>query len=176
MRERMCRHKTWRTHDDGYVRYLSQGRQRREEVSDGQMVMRCRAGKDGTTELAARVPVAPLNGVRSANPIVAAEAEAEGGVYLLRDAETQQVMRTGRTNDLLRREAEHALDPLLKDYKFETVYRTDVYAEQRGLEQELDWIHNPPLNYKNPIGPTNPNLHTYLDAAWNYLNKIQGTP
>lgn len=91
--------------------------------------------------------------VRSATPISAAEAEAKGGVYLLRDAETGQVIRTGRTNDLLRREAEHLRDPVLKDYDFKPVYRTDVYAEQRGLEQELDWIHNPPLNKVNPIKP-----------------------
>ena len=105
---------------------------------------------------------------------MAAEAEARGGVYLLRDVETGQVMRTGRTGDLAVREAQHARDPLLKDYKFEAVYRTDVYAEQRGLEQELDWIHNPPLNYINPIRPNHPLLHEYLDAAWNYLNKVQG--
>lgn len=113
-----------------------------------------------------------LQRVRSAEPVVAAEAEARGGVYLLRDAETGQVVRTGRTNDLAVREAQHARDPLLKDYEFEPVYRTDVYAKQRGLEQNLDWIHNPPLNYGNPIRPKHPVLHEYMDAAWNYLNRL----
>ena len=47
-------------------------------------------------------------------------------------------MRTGRTNDLVRRKGEHFRDPALKDFKFEPVYRTDLYAQQRGLEQELD--------------------------------------
>ena len=45
-------------------------------------------------------------------------------------------MRTGRTGNLAKREAQHALDPALKDCEFEPVYRTDNYAEQRGLEQE----------------------------------------
>jgi hypothetical protein len=107
---------------------------------------------------------------------LAAESEAEGGVYLLRDPETGQVMRTGRTNDLARRAAEHARNPALCNYDFETVYRTDVYAEQRGLEQELDWIHSPPLNKISPINPQNPNLQNYLNAANNYLDAQSGHP
>jgi hypothetical protein len=103
-------------------------------------------------------------------------AEPRGGIYLLRDADSQRVMRTGRTNDLLRREAEHALDPLLSDYEFEIVHRTDAYAEQRGLEQELDWVHNPPLNYKRPIDPNSARLLEYLRAANNYLDRKQGIP
>lgn len=98
-------------------------------------------------------------------------SEARGGVYLLRDVETGQVMRTGRTNDLLRRRGEHFRDPLLKDYRFEPVYRTDVYAERRGLEANLDWIHNPPLNYDRPIDPNNPNLQRYLQSANEYLDR-----
>jgi hypothetical protein len=96
--------------------------------------------------------------------------EARGGTYILRDVETGQVMRSGRTNDLLRRQAEHARDPLFKDFDFEPVHRTDCYATQRGLEQELDWIHNPPLNYNRPIDPRNPNLFDYLRAANGYLD------
>lgn len=99
------------------------------------------------------------------------EAEARGGTYLLRDAETSQVMRTGRSNDLLRRQGEHFRDPLLKDYEFEMAHRTDVYAQQRGLEQELDWLYNPPLNYQSPISPLNPNLLDYLRAANEFLDK-----
>lgn len=83
-------------------------------------------------------------------------------------------MRTGRTGNLAQREAQHALDPALKDYEFEAVYRTDNYAEQRGLEQELDWVNNPPLNYIRPISPQNPYLLDYLRAVNDYLDNIQG--
>lgn len=98
--------------------------------------------------------------------------EARGGTYVLRDAETGQVMRSGRTNDLLRRQAEHARDPLLKDLDFEPVHRTDSYAARRGLEQELDWLYDPPLNYKRPIDPYNSKLLDYLRAANDHLDGL----
>lgn len=69
----------------------------------------------------------------------------------------------------MRREAEHGRDAVLGDFKFEAVHRTDVYAEQRGLEQLLHETHNPPLNKISPISPTNPNRQTYLDAAQQFL-------
>ena len=75
---------------------------------------------------------------------------------------------------LLRRQGEHFRDPLLKDYKFEPIYRTDVYSEQRGLEQLLHEQYGPPLNKINPISPTNPNRQLYLDAAEQYLNQGAG--
>lgn len=99
----------------------------------------------------------------------AAVVEARGGTYLLRDAETGQVMRTGRTNDLARRAAEHGRDPVLRDFEFEPVHRTDVYNEQRGLEQLLHDTYNPSLNKVRPISPTNPKLPTYQDAANAFL-------
>ncbi len=107
-------------------------------------------------------------------PSKGAAAEARGGTYLSRDAETGQVMRTGRTNDLLRRQGEHFGDPLLKDYEFEAVHRTDIYSEQRGLKQLSHDQYNPPLNRINPINPANPNWPTYLDAAQQYLNQQGG--
>jgi hypothetical protein len=55
-------------------------------------------------------------------------------------------MRSGRTNDLARRQLEHARNADLSHLRFEEVYRTDVYAEQRGLEQLLHDTYNPPLN------------------------------
>jgi RHS repeat-associated protein len=119
-------------------------------------------------------PEAPPEGTPSPGtpaPVDVPAAGTRGGTYLLRDADTGQVMRTGRTGDLLRRETEHARDPLLKDYEFEPVHRTDVYEEQRGLEQILHDQYNPPLNKINPIRPTNPNLPDYLDAARRYLNQ-----
>jgi hypothetical protein len=117
-----------------------------------------------------------VSGPRTALAVEEAAVEARGGVYLLRNLETGQVMRTGRTNDLLRRRGEHFRDPVLKDYRFEPVYRTDVRAEQRGLEQELDWLYNPPLNYDRPINPYNPKLPQYLRAANDYLDRLQGVP
>jgi hypothetical protein len=98
-----------------------------------------------------------------------AAAEARGGTYLLRDAETGQVMRTGRTNDLARRAGEHGRDPVLRDLEFEPVHRTDVYNEQRGLEQLLHDTYQPPLNRVRPISPTNPKLPLYQDAASTFL-------
>jgi len=95
----------------------------------------------------------------------------KGGVYLLRDPETGQVMRTGRTSDFLQREAQHARDPQLSSFDFEPIFPTDTYAQQRGLEQTLHDLYNPPLNFRNPISPSNPNRQLYLNAAQTYLNK-----
>ncbi|KWF00764.1 hypothetical protein WL80_30650 [Burkholderia ubonensis] len=94
--------------------------------------------------------------------------EAKGGTYLLKDAEGV-VMRSGRTNDLARRQLEHARDPALKDLDFFAVHRTDVRAEQRGLEQMLHDQYNPPLNAIRPISPANPRLNEYMDAARRFL-------
>ena len=78
--------------------------------------------------------------IRSAGTAAKAGAQVlpKGGVYALRNAEGV-VVRTGRTKDLARRAAEHLRDPATKDFTFETLYRTDVYAAQRGLEQ---FVHN----------------------------------
>lgn len=92
-----------------------------------------------------------------------------GGTYILRDPETKQVMRTGRTRDLARRQREHGRDPALRDLTFEPVHRTDVYAEQRGLEQLLHDTYNPPLNYIRPISLLNPMRNYYLNAARRFL-------
>jgi hypothetical protein len=106
-------------------------------------------------------------------------AAARGGVYTLRDAEGA-VVRTGRTNDLERRAAEHANDPVTQDLDFQTEYRTDDYAEQRGLEQDLydrypeAQVQNGGLNKIRPISPSNPNLSDYMQAAADYLSRIGG--
>lgn len=83
-------------------------------------------------------------------------------------------MRTGRTNSLLRRQGEHFRDPRLSDYDFEVVARTDVYAQQRGLEQLLHDSYNPALNRINPISPTNPNRAWYLSEADSFLARYGG--
>jgi RHS repeat-associated protein len=94
-----------------------------------------------------------------------------GGAYKLVDPETDQTMRTGRTKNLARRQAEHGRDPILGKYRFVPVYRTDDYNEQRGLEFKLDEMYNPPLNYIRPISSSNPNRDLYIDAADDYMNR-----
>ncbi len=102
---------------------------------------------------------------------------ARGGVYALED-ESGNVVRTGRTNDLASRARDHRADPTLGQFQFKTVYETDVYAEQRGLEQVL-YDRNPGAmsvnggyNYLRPISPSNPNLPGYTQAANDFLDKI----
>jgi hypothetical protein len=94
-----------------------------------------------------------------------ATAEPKGGTYQLKDPKTGKIMRTGRTNDLSRRQAEHDRDPATKGLDFEVDRRTDAYAEQRGREQLLHEQHNPPLNKINPVSPKNAARQSYLDAA-----------
>ncbi len=99
---------------------------------------------------------------------------AQGGVYALRDPITGQVVRTGRTNSLTRRAGEHLRDPSLADFEFEVIARTDVYAQQRGLEQLAHGAYTPALNRIRPISPTNSNLTTYMDAADDFLSIYGG--
>jgi RHS repeat-associated protein len=98
--------------------------------------------------------------------------DSYGGVYRLVDPETGEVLRTGRTNDLERRQSEHFRDPTLKDYDFEPVFKTNSHEEQRGLEQLLHDHYDPPLNKINPVSPTNTKIDKYLDAAKKYLEKF----
>src|SRR5260370_26875710 len=116
-----------------------------------------------------REPAGPLSGIlRDIHPAEEAEAMArimrgeqlelfprgqsnarppcKGGVYALRDPATERVMRTGRTKNLESREAQHGRDPLLRDFKFEPLFRTDDYNKQRGLQQLVDELLEPPLN------------------------------
>jgi hypothetical protein len=126
--------------------------------------------------------------------IIAAEAEtaaldaaadeastelARGGVYSLRD-EAGNIVRTGRSNDLAAREIAHANDAVLGDFQFNVEYRTDVYGEQRGLEQFL-YNQNPGAQAANGgfnkirgISPTNPNLGSYMQSAWDFLSRLGG--
>ncbi|GAB3661473.1 LysM peptidoglycan-binding domain-containing protein [Ramlibacter alkalitolerans] len=95
---------------------------------------------------------------------------ARGGTYVLKDEEGN-VVRSGRTNDLARREKEHFRNPALWDYTFEEVHRTDDYREQRGLEHKLHETYNPALNKIRPINPSNPRMPDYLDAGDAYLRR-----
>ncbi|MGA7193540.1 MAG: RHS repeat-associated core domain-containing protein [Anaerolineales bacterium] len=99
-----------------------------------------------------------------------AASEEEGGVYTLRDPETGEVQYVGRTNDLLRRQGEHALDPTKGQLDFNIEARTDDYEVQRGLEQMKYDQYDPPLNRIRPISPNNPNIDNYLDAAERFIH------
>jgi len=87
---------------------------------------------------------------------------SRGGTYLHVHPRSDRVMRSGRTNDLRRREREHARDPNLGRYNFETDRRTDSYPAQRGREQMLHDRYRPLLNQREPISPTNPRRQEYM--------------
>ena len=89
-----------------------------------------------------------------------------GGTYLLLDPVTGNVMRTGRSNDLARREYEHSRAPVLGQYTFQIDVRTDSYYQQRGREQIIHDQFNPPLNRVRPISPSNPRREDYLNSAF----------
>jgi hypothetical protein len=91
-------------------------------------------------------------------------AGAKGGTYLLKNAD-DVVMRTGRSKNLARRAGDHGRDPATRDLTFEVDKRTDDYAAQRGREQILHDLHNPPLNRIRPIDPKNPKRDEYLEAG-----------
>ena len=93
---------------------------------------------------------------------------ARGGVHALWDVD-DAIVRTGRTNDLVRRAGEHGPDPATAGFKFETLFRTDNYAERRRLEQFAHDLYNPPLNEINPISPYNPRGPSYMSAARKFL-------
>ena len=92
---------------------------------------------------------------------VKSEPCPKGGVYALRDPASRDVMRTGRSKDLERRERELARDPRFKDFDFDPIYLADDYSEQRGLEQIAHDQYQPPFNYIQPISPGNPNYMNY---------------
>jgi hypothetical protein len=97
----------------------------------------------------------------------------------LRD-DAGNVVRTGRSNDLAARQIAHANDPVLGDFEFNPEYRTDVYAEQRGLEQTLydqypgAQAANGGYNFIRGIGLSNPNLPSYMQAAQDFLDALGG--
>jgi RHS repeat-associated protein len=94
-----------------------------------------------------------------------------GGTYKLRDPETKQVRRTGRTKDLNRREGEHARGEETKDLDFEVDRRSDDPAAQRGREQIIYDEHpeaqkaNGGLNKARPIDPKNKKRDHYMQKG-----------
>ena len=97
--------------------------------------------------------------------------EPVGGVYTLRD-DAGNVMKTGRSKDLVRRRGEHGRDPRYRDYDFQVEHRTDKYFEQRGLEEMLRVEHDAPLDLIRAISPTNKKRGKYLKAAEDFLNGL----
>lgn len=91
-------------------------------------------------------------------------SEAKGGIYLLRDPKTKKVMRSGRTNDFVRRQHEHKRHPETHSLNFQTLYETDVRNEQRGLEKIVDEQYKPPLNRIKPVSDRNPKRAIYPTA------------
>jgi hypothetical protein len=100
------------------------------------------------------------------------KATIKGGVYTLRDPETGVVMRTGRTRNLAKRERDHARDSELAHLEFNVEYRTDSYAEQRGLEHVIYSRYpgaqkvNGGFNKIRPIDPANKNMDRYDYLRW----------
>jgi len=121
------------------------------------------------TEDLRKVERAAINGKKAAQLAekteLGASASAKGGTYVLRDPETGQVMRTGRTKDHKRRANEHKQQPETKQLDYERATRTDDYSIQRGQEQLLHDEYKPPLDKIRPISPQNPRRDEYLDAA-----------
>jgi RHS repeat-associated protein len=97
--------------------------------------------------------------------------EATGGAYVLRDPETGEVVRSGRTKDLASRQMQHARDPVFEQYQFDPLYPTDSYAEQRGLEQMLHDRCQPCCDKINGISPRNPLREEFMRAAREYLRE-----
>ncbi len=93
------------------------------------------------------------------------ESAARGGTYRLLDRATGEVQYVGRTKDLAQRRAQHSLDPIKGQLKFEVDWMTDDYLVQRGREQVLYDVYQPPLNRIRPISLRNPRLEEYLNAA-----------
>ncbi len=93
---------------------------------------------------------------------------AKGGTYVLKDAEGV-VSKTGRTNDLARREAE--LGRKHPDKTLEVDKRTDSRSAQRGREQDIHdanpsaHAQNGGLDRINGIDPKNPRRDEYLKAG-----------
>jgi len=98
----------------------------------------------------------------------AAEQAAKGGTYVLKNSDGT-VVRTGRTNDLARREREHGLDH--PDLDFEVDKYTDDYRAQRGREQDLHDANpsahaaNGGLDKIKPISDRNKRRGRYLEAG-----------
>jgi hypothetical protein len=88
-----------------------------------------------------------------------------------------RVVRVGRTDDLQRRREDYRRDPQFRGMQFRELAQTDVYAEQRGLEQRAIDRYGarrdtgrPAYNKIEGISSRNPNLEIYRSAADSFPN------
>jgi RHS repeat-associated protein len=96
-----------------------------------------------------------------------------GGVYSINNP-NGQVIRVGRTNNLLIRQGQYNRDPNSVNHRFKPEYYTDDYATQRGLEQMLYDQFQPPMNFNRPIRIGNPNTSNYINSALDFLAGLFG--
>jgi hypothetical protein len=130
---------------------------------------------DGVDDLEETAKQEEVN--QPAKPDVAKGESPKGGTYKLIDPETEEVRRTGRSNDLKKRESDHANAKETKDLRFDVDKRTNNYAEQRGREHAIHEQHPEARNTKHPeggnecglnkcraISPKNKKKDKYLEA------------
>ncbi len=99
------------------------------------------------------------SGMFSGIPIILQYSAPQGGTYVLRTLNTGQVVRTGRTGNLITRQQAHRR--LFENtLRFEPADLTNSYAVQRGSEEVLHQTYRPILNKISPIRADNP-LHDY---------------
>ena len=115
------------------------------------------------------------NGANSSSKVETGDISEEitaskGGTYKLVDDEGV-VKRTGKSNDLIRREKEHSRNEDTKDLDFEVDRRTDDPDAQRGREQII-YDENPQaqsknggLNKRRPVSPKNKKRDIYKKAG-----------
>jgi hypothetical protein len=96
---------------------------------------------------------------------------ARGGVYawVNRDGRVEYV---GRTNDIQARRQDYRNDPRFRGMTFRELAQTNVYAEQRGLEQRAidrygarSVTGRPDQNRIEGISPNNPLYDVYRNAS-----------
>ena len=128
-------------------------------VIGGKFARYARSTRVGSRGAKVRYTSAQIRAGRGAGKVT------KGGTYKLVDPRTGKVMRTGRTCDLARRQAEHARHADTKHLRFEVDMYTDNHAAQRGREQIIHDLYDPPMNKIRPIRRNHPNMREYLDAA-----------
>jgi hypothetical protein len=92
----------------------------------------------------------------------------QGGVYHLVGSDTGRTLRTGLTNNLARRQAEHART-YSANIEFRVLHYSNDRKVRRGLEQMAHQRYRPILNRVSPISRFNPRKNVYMNAARAFL-------
>ncbi len=141
-----------------------------DKLADGAEAIAKETAKKTTKESTEQV-VKETAGETAETVTQAATKQPKGGTYKLKDPETSQVKRTGKSNDLNRRKGEHGRGKDTKDLEFEVDKRTDNPSAQRGREQKIYDQHpeakadNGGLNKRKPISDKNKNRQKYMDEG-----------